>query len=229
MVEFGLALAVFFLSHAIPTQHGIRDRLIALLGRSVYLGLYSLMSIGLLAWIISAAWRAPHVALWEPQAWQAAIAVILVPVGLFFIAAGAISPNPLSVTFRSSGFRDGNPGIASITRHPVLWGLALWGFSHTIANGDLVGVVLFGTQTVFAVAGTWLVDRRAQRRLGMTRWRELAADTSNLPFAAILRGNWYSPDPRQAVALIIAGVVSLALLGGLHAWLFGMDPLVWWM
>ncbi len=229
MVEFGLALAVFFASHALPTRHGIRDRLVAILGRSVYLACYSLLSIGLLAWVISATWRAPHVALWEPQAWQAAIAVVLVPVGLFLIAAGAISPNPLSVAFRSSGYDGDRPGIVSITRHPVLWGLALWGFAHTVANGDAVGVVLFGTQTIFAVAGTWLVDRRSQRRLGMAGWKELAADTSNLPFAAIIGGRWYAPDPRQGIALIIAGAVSLMLLGGLHARLFGRDPLVWWM
>lgn len=230
MIEFGLALAVFLLSHAIPTRPGIRNRLIDRLGKPVYLAGYSVLSVCLLAWLISAAWRAPFVAVWDPQAWQAASAIVLVPIGMFFIFAGMLSANPLSAAFRTAGFDPERPGVVGLTRHPILWGFAFWGFAHTLANGDAVGLILFGTMTLFAIAGTWAVDRRMRRTLGAAEWERLSARTSNLPLAALTSGKGcYSLDAVQITAFAASAVVALLLLfAGGHEWLFGMDPTVWW-
>ena len=73
MLEFLIALVVFLTSHVIPTQPAIRDGAIRAVGKPVYLAGYSLLSIGLLIWLISAAWRAPYIAMWDPQSWQAAL------------------------------------------------------------------------------------------------------------------------------------------------------------
>lgn len=35
-------------------------------------------------------------------------------------------------------------GIVRITRHPFLWGVALWALVHFIVNGDLASVILSG-------------------------------------------------------------------------------------
>jgi len=230
MLEFLIALAAFFASHVIPTRAGLRDRLIGWFGKRGYLAGYSLLSLGLLIWVIFAAWRAPFVPLWEPQAWQAAIAVALVPLGIFLVAAGLLSPNPLSVSFRTEGFDPARPGIVAITRHPVLWGFALWAGPHALANGDAVGFVLFAVLCLFAVGGFFTVDRRQKKRLGIERWQALAAPTSILPFAA--PGGWrraYTIDRYQLIALVIAiAATGYLLLAGGHAWLFGMDPLMWW-
>ncbi|MBB4301990.1 putative membrane protein [Rhodobium orientis] len=230
MIPFLAALLVFFLFHAVPAQPAVRRRLVAMLGRKTYLAAYSVLSTLLLAWLIVAAWAAPYVPLWAPEPWQAGLAVALVPIGLFLAVAGAVSANPFSVTLTAAPFSPERPGVVALTRHPVLWGLFFWGFAHTIANGDAVGLILFGTLTVFAGTGTLVADRRAQRRLGFEEWSALARGTSNLPLAALLAGTTHwTADRAQALGLLVSVATSLYLLvAGGHVALFGVDPLIWW-
>ena len=230
MTQFVVALLVFFLFHAVPAQPAVRQRLVAMLGRKTYLAVYSALSGLLLGWLISAAWIAPYVPLWAPEPWQAGLAVILVPVGLFLAIAGAFTGNPFSTTLSGAAFDPARPGIIALTRHPVLWGLFLWGLAHTIANGDAVGLILFGTLTVFAGTGTLIADRRAKRRLGLDEWSALARGTSNLPLAALLAGKTrWTADRAQVLGLLVSVATSLYLLvAGGHIALFGVDPLIWW-
>ena len=98
MLEFFAALAVFVLAHAVPARPVLRGRLVDALGRRTYLALYSALSLALLAWLISAAIRAPEIVIWEQASWRATLALISVPLALVLIFAGLIKPNPLSVS-----------------------------------------------------------------------------------------------------------------------------------
>jgi uncharacterized membrane protein len=40
-------------------------------------------------------------------------------------------------------------GIQRVTRHPFLWGVAVWAFVHLIANGDVASLMLFGSGADF--------------------------------------------------------------------------------
>ena len=226
MPEFFAALFVFVLAHALPARPGLRGRLVDALGRRTYLALYSALSLALLAWLISAAIRAPEIVIWEQARWQAVLALIAVPFALALIIAGLIKPNPLSVSFYAEGYDPARPGLLGITRHPVLWGFGLWGMAHIASNGDLVSIILFGALTFFALLGTITLDRRKARIMGDAAWRRLAVHTANIPFIAILKGE-ARPGIDQALLAGIAAsaIVSAALLAGGHLWLFGADPL----
>jgi uncharacterized membrane protein len=229
MLEFLVALAVFVLAHALPARPGLRGRLVDALGRRMYLVLYSALSLALLAWLISAAIRAPEIVVWEQIRWQADLALIAVPLALVLVIAGLIKPNPLSVSFRTEGHDPARPGLLAITRHPVLWGFGLWGGAHIAVNGDLVGIILFGALTFFALAGTTTLDRRKARIMGEAEWRRLAADTSNAPFVAILKGRVRPGiDWPLLAGIAVSAIVSATLLAGGHLWLFGTDPLSYW-
>ena len=54
--EFLLAVAAFLGAHILPMR--FRGALVARLGRRAYLVLYSLLSLGLLYWLVTAAGRA---------------------------------------------------------------------------------------------------------------------------------------------------------------------------
>jgi uncharacterized membrane protein len=77
-------------------------------------------------------------------------------------------------------------GMLRITRHPFLWGVAIWASGHLSVNGDRASIVLFGSMLLLALFGTASIDAKRKRALGAT-WDAFAAQTSNVPFAAILR------------------------------------------
>ena len=220
MTEFSLALALFLLSHSIPARPALRGSLTAVLGERPYLVLYSMLSLGLLIWLISAAFRAPFLPLWNLSLSQYYVPVVLMlPTFMLFIG-GAVSPNPLSIAFSRQSFDPDRPGIVAVTRHPILWGFALWAFSHVVPNGDLVSLIMFGGFGLFALAAMPLTDRRKRRQLGPD-WETLAAGTSILPFAG--RAPWRWPRHTLAITLIGGTLRYLAMLW-LHPTLFGPDP-----
>lgn len=170
MVEFLVALTVFLAAHSIPARPAIRSRLVAALGERTYLVLYSLLSIALLAWLISAAVRAPTIALWPASLGAYHLALALMLPASWLLIGGLFTPNPLSVSLNRNSFDPARPGIVGLTRHPVLWGFATWAAVHVIANGDLVSLILFGGFLAFSLAGMKLLDRRRKRQLGEGEW-----------------------------------------------------------
>jgi uncharacterized membrane protein len=177
-----------------------------------------------LAWLFAATFMLDFVPLWDPAPWQAWAPLLLTPIGLVFLLAGLASPNPASITLRRPD--NARPGaITAITRHPVLWGFALWAGSHLLPNGDLRSLLLFGSLLAFALLGMVTGDRRARRALG-EQWPAIAGSTSVIPFAAILAGRAsLRLDPPLLLGLLIAAALTAWLLLGGHAALFGADPL----
>lgn len=223
MTQFALALAAFLALHSIPAMPGVRQQLIATFGFRSYLLGYSAVSIAGLAWVFHAAFALDYIELWPPAPWQAWPAILLSPVSALLIAAGLISGNPASISMRRVG---GQPGaIVAITRHPVLWGFLLWSFSHMLANGDLRSLLLFGSLALFSAAGMWIVERRQRRTLGVD-WIQIQSSSSILPFAAIAQGRARLRfDREMGIALVLSVLITIWLLSGGHAALFGADPL----
>ena len=226
MIEFTCALAVFIVSHRLPTTARVRGWLVARMGETIYRGFYSFLSLVILVWLISAALRAPVIMLWWPQAWHAAVPLVLMPFSAVLITSAALSPNPLSVNLRSVTFDREHPGIVSVTRHPMLWGFALWALSHLIANGDLVSAVLFGGLAAFALYGMRILDHKTKARLGDAEWHRLADDTSVLPFGAVLIGRKaFDLDRRLALGILIGVALYVWFVFQGHEILIGADPL----
>lgn len=223
MFQLFLALVVFVALHSVPALSALRARLVALLGRRLYLVAYSLVSLASLAWVFYAALQIDTIPLWDPAPWQVWVTLVLTPIGIFLLLAGLFTPNPLSISVRRAGVVA--DGIVAVTRHPVLWGFMLWAASHIVPNGDLRSLVLFGALFLFALVGIPLTERRARKRLGED-WPALAATTSILPFAAIIGGRArFRLDGPMLAALLLTVLIAAWLLSGGHAMLFGADPL----
>jgi uncharacterized membrane protein len=225
MAPFVLALAVFVVAHVIPAAPPVRRRLVATLGEGGFLAAYSLLSLGLFAWLLAETLAAPYLSLWPPARWTWHVTLVLVPLALVLLGAGALAPNALSIAFVPGEHDPARPGAVALTRHPILWGLALWGLGHLPPNGHVAGVALFGGLGGFALLGLGIVERRRRARLG-DRWHRLAAGTSLLPFAALVTGRARWPRDARTLGGILAGLLAaLVLLAGGHFWLFGRDPL----
>lgn len=223
MSQVILALAAFLLLHSVPAIPTIRGRLTAALGLRLYLLAYSITSMALLIWVLHAAWSTEYVEIWQPDPRGALTNLVLSPVGLFLVTAGLISPNPASVTFMTGA----TPGaITTITRHPVLWGFLLWSLGHVAANGDIRSLLVFGGLGLFSAVGILVAEKRAQRRMG-GEWTSVAQSTSVVPLIALLSGRVkLRLDGYLVAALAVTLLVTLWLLAGGHAALFGVDPIL---
>jgi uncharacterized membrane protein len=225
MIQLTAAAAFLLASHFGISSTPLRPSLVARLGERFYLGLYSLIALGAISWLIHAWARAPYVELWPVSAGTALVPLIVMPFA-FVLAVSALStPNPTAVGAPADLVGgDAVRGVFRVTRHPFQWSVVLWAAAHVIANGDLAGVIMFGTFGVLAGIGTALIDRKYAARRGAD-WQSFAAESSNLPLAAILAG-------RQRFVFAEIGwwrvglglVVYLALLA-VHPWLFGATPL----
>jgi hypothetical protein len=191
--EFALALWIFFLSHAVPVRPPVRSW-----GRGAARG------------------EGLHLCLFRSVAGRSGLAHPRGGSGA--LLALAIRPNPFSFGgVRNDRFDPARPGIVGWMRHPLLAALALWAGAHTLANGDLAHVILFGTFAIFALLGGRLIDRRKRRHMG-AEWGRLQA--------AIADGRQPSlPEiVGEAPLRIAAGLALYAALIVLHPLLFGVSP-----
>lgn len=220
MTAFFLALAVFLAAHVLPAATGARPRLIAWLGRRTYIALYSLTSTAALVWLISAALRAPYIALWPPGPATALVPIMAMVPACLLVAGAATRPNPLSVSFVDGAVDYRQPGVLALVRHPILWAFFLWSASHAIANGDLVALILFGGFALFSLAGMRLLERRARRSLTSAVFEGAMA---------VAKGG-LADRIRRAMSLRVAiefamGLLLYAALLALHGPVIGVDPL----
>jgi uncharacterized membrane protein len=222
--EFALALLVFLASHMLPARPRLRAALSNRLGERTYLAVYSLISLVVLGWLIAAAGRAPFVEVWTFAPWQMWAPNIAMPAACLLIAFGIGASNPLSFgAHRPSAFDPERPGIAGVTRHPLLLAIVLWAASHALPNGDLAHVLLFGVFAVASLTGMLAIDARMRARMGHEQWRRLAARTSLLPASALISGRW-RPDPRcLSWWRLVAGVLLYAGLVHLHEPVIGVS------
>ena len=140
--EFIIALAAFLAAHALPLR--LKAPLVARLGRRGFALGYSLLSLGLLYWLIVAAGRAPWVPLWPQAVWMRWLVNLAMPVAILLALTG---------------------GMAGL-----MAAFALWAGAHLLANGDLAHVLFFGLMLTYACLGVTLGLRRGLvLRLGWPR------------------------------------------------------------
>lgn len=227
-----IAALAFILLHLLVSGTRVRDALTGAIGQGPYMGLFSLASLGLIVWM-SIAYGGAQRGGANPVYWGASTLTKEIQLGLMLVAfllvvPGLTTPNPTSVRQEGALNRpDVVKGMLRITRHPFLWGVAVWAAGHLMVNGDVASLILFGALLALAVFGTVSIDAKRKRVLGAT-WDDFAAKTSNIPFAAVVAG-------RQSFGVatigeigwwrILLAVVLWVAMIFLHPIAFGASPL----
>ncbi len=199
-----IGLALFILPHLLSTT-SLRDRLAGRVGRNVWRGLFSLVVLIGVALIVLGYRQASFTPVfYMPPEWMDYVPLAVMPFA-FMLFVGS---------FASRDMR-------RITRHPQSWAVILWSLAHLAANGRAPDVALFGSLLLFAIVMQPLSDMAARRR-DPENWRKTAAETSALPFGALISGR----APAATGDLMEgAGLYGLLVFLGafiLHAWLFGV-------
>jgi uncharacterized membrane protein len=181
-----LGIILFLGAHSMKIAAPVRAGLIARIGEKPYRGLYSAVSLigfGLIAWGFhdyrAGAWQQ----VWVPPVWTRHLTITLM--WFAFVALAASGPKPSR--------------IRGWLRHPMVVGIKIWALAHLLANGDLGGMILFGSFLAWAV-----VDRISLKRRGD------------------LGGERVSSFNRTDAVIVISGTVAYVAMMFLHPYLIGV-------
>jgi uncharacterized membrane protein len=187
MLVLILGLIIFFGAHAVRlVAPGWRaTQLAANEGR--WKGLYSLASfLGLILIVWGYIIYRPQAGqLYVPPDWGRHVTMLLVWLALIAIPAAYQPVGRIKATLQN----------------PFLIGVILWSAGHLLANGDLAGVLLFGSFLVYSVIDVVAIMGRREPR----------------PVFVSYRGD--------IISVVAGTVVYLVLVLWLHGLLFGVSPL----
>jgi uncharacterized membrane protein len=142
-----IGLVIFLGAHVFVTMRDRRAALVNRIGEGPYKGLFSLVSIiGIvLAGYGFALYRdAGLISLWYPPAWTRQIVVVLMWPASILVSAAYIPGN-----------------IKRAVKNPMLIGVKTWAAAHLCANGDLGGIILFGSVLLWAGYDRMTLKRRS--------------------------------------------------------------------
>lgn len=222
-----LCAGVLFVgAHLGVSSTGLRKTLVATLGERGYLGVFSLLALATLGLLIWAYGEVPRYQYWwalDPNLYL--VPKILMPLAFVLAVGGFMVKNPTTVGMEATLADEAQRqqairGVNRITRHPFQWGVILWAASHMAANGDAVSIIFFASFVVLSAFGTVLMDKKKAITIGVN-WTPFAAQTSNVPFAAVLAGR-NRLVARELVAPVIAGLVVYGVVYWGHEWVSGV-------
>lgn len=189
-----LGLVIFLGTHSFTMVRSRRAALVDRLGEGPYRIAYSVVSlIGLVLIIYGFGLyrRTGWVQVWSPPVWTRHLALLLVWAAFVSLAAAYV------------------PGrIKAMLKHPMLVAVKLWATAHLIANGDLGGILLFGTVLAWAVLA----------RISLKRRPDEVADHGG-PIVAT--SGWRG----DIAAIAIGSVAWFVFARWLHPWWIGL--VVW--
>jgi uncharacterized membrane protein len=181
-----LGLILFLGPHVFVTMRPHRDAAVKRFGEWPYKGLFTVVSIiGL--YVIGKGFgmydAGGPIAVWNPPSWTKHLTEALMLPACIFVAAAYIPGN-----------------IKRTLKHPMLVGVKTWALAHLITNGDVGGIILFGSVLAWAVYDRISLKRRS--------------DSGGPP---IPLGGW-----KNDVAAVIVGIILyLALAFPFHSMVIG--------
>ena len=223
MAMLALSALVFVGLHIGVAGSSLRDRLVGAVGNSAYTIGFSVASLISITWVVKAYQGAPYTPTWGMLDWWKPVAIVLMLPAFWLVVAGLTTPTPTAVG--QDHLVDAPPnGIVRVTRHPFLVGVGLWGIIHLVGNGDAASLLFFATWVVVATAGPPSIDAKRRRSLGPDRWDRFAAQTSILPFGAVLGGRIHLRAADVLSWRLLASIVVYAVVLAGHSRWFGVSP-----
>lgn len=199
-------------------SHPLRAGLVAVVKERGFLGLYSLVALACLYWMAQAFKASPTADLpgSGTVGWVVASVLTLVALVLFL---GSLRKNPALPDPTGAAKIPGAPiGVFLVTRHPMMWGFALWALSHIVLWWSFRTLIVALAVLILALVGAHLQDRKKEALLG-TAWQSWEAKTSYWP-------RW-SNLPRSGRTLWLAAVAAWLLVTYAHIHGAGVPAGVW--
>jgi uncharacterized membrane protein len=171
--------AIAFVATHFLLSHPLRGPLVRAMGEKPFQGLYSviaLIAFGLMIYFY-------RIIGGEPPLWDSGMAGWIVGTLLMWLGSilfvGSFMHNP---AFPGAPGPKGAPtGVFRITRHPMMWGFALWAIVHLAILAMPKALVFDGAIIVMALFGAAAQDAKKKGQMGEA-WHEWTAETAFVPF-----------------------------------------------
>lgn len=185
-----LAASLAFVGTHFAMSHPLRAPMVGLLGEKGFLGVYSLVSLACLVWMVLAFRAAPtgsgglQGAL-GTASWIVASLLTLVALVLFLGShrGNPAAPNTPLEKVAAAKVR----GVFAVTRHPMMWSFALWALAHLLLHWSMRTTILAGAILVLGLLGSHFQDRKKELLMG-DAWAGWEAKTSYWPRLGALFG-----------------------------------------
>jgi uncharacterized membrane protein len=165
-------------------SHPLRAGMVGALGEKGFAGTYtivSLLTFGWMIWVYPAASAEAPQPLWDAGRWGFVLATVLMWLGSVLFM-GSLRRNPALPRPGKRIERIDDPnGVFAITRHPMMWGFALWAITHIIVVATPKALLFDGAILFLALAGSVGQDRKKAKLMG-ERFHEWTAQTAFIPF-----------------------------------------------
>ena len=217
-----LALA-FVGSHLGLATHPVRSRLVARFGELGFRGIFS--AVAAISFSLLAVWFADHHAEGPPGLALGADPILrwpliaIVTLGVVLIVGGFAGYTGGPYDLARPGPARPPRGLERVTRHPFLMGVALFAGAHALLAPHRVGSLLMLLLAVLAAVGARHQDAKL-RGLRGTPFADYLAQTSTVPFGAILAGRQRLAWGELPWGTLLLGVGVAAALRAVHAEIF---------
>jgi len=161
-----VAASLSFVGSHFLMSHPLRAPLVGRFGANGFMAVYSAISLITFVWMIIAFGHAPKTdALWPvgDVVWIAASALTLVAAVLF---AGSFIRNPSLPGVPDALAAQTPSGVFKATRHPMMWGFALWGVGHLLVAPRIDNFIFSGSIVFLALAGSKAQEIKKRRLMG---------------------------------------------------------------
>jgi uncharacterized membrane protein len=179
LIELAAASTALVGTH-FALSHPLRASLVGMLGEKGFMAVYSLVALASMGWMIVAFRAAPSADLGSSGdlGWVVATLLTLPALALF---AGSFRGNPAlpEPGAAKSALRE-PAGAFRVTRHPMMWGFALWALSHLVLWWSVRTLIVALAVLVLALVGAHLQDRKKAVQLGEA-WATWEGRTSYWP------------------------------------------------
>ena len=179
-----IAASLAFVGTHFAMSHPLRPGMVRMFGERGFAAVYSLVSLATFGWMIWAFRQVPPFGrkLWagyDEVSWTLASLLTLISLVLFL---GSLRGNP---AFPGPSPHPEGPlpeprGVFLVTRHPMMWGFALWALAHIMIAPTGRTLVVGLAIGFLALVGAHMQDRKKRELMG-DRWAGWQARTHFWP------------------------------------------------
>jgi len=210
-------------SHVMGSSIPVRTFVISRIGTLGYKIIYSLVALATFIQLCYVYFSHRHAGyLFYTAGYSIKLLAQFIMLAAFIVLLQAlVTGNPMTTRAELSGkFVLHGQGIQRVTRHPQNFAFGLFGLAHLLANPYVGDWIFFGGFIVYGIVSAMHQDRR-QLATGPEEVKQFLADTSAIPFAAIISGKQrFAPGEYYPPALA-AAIVLFILMRLLHPMFFG--------